>query len=126
MARILIVEDETDIAQLYCIVLEDRGHYVLGPYSDPREPIERAKELGELPIDMIILDERLGRLSGTAYLSVYRQSFPGAKIVLVSADPDAVAAGRSNGADSVLKKPVPLALLLEHVSQLLSETPAGG
>jgi DNA-binding response OmpR family regulator len=120
MAKILIIEDEVDLAELYRIVLGDRGHKVLGPFEDPREPLSLAEARAiNGDINLILLDERLGLLSGTSFIHRYRQAFPLAKIALVSADPDAVQEGRSRGADTVLKKPVPLGRLLEHLGLLL-------
>ena len=123
MARILIVEDETDLAELYRLILQDHGHTILGPYADPRDSLARPEEE---PIDLILLDERLGRLSGSAYMDQFRKAFPSAKIALVSADPEAIEEGISRGADSVLKKPVHLSQLLEHVLALLADAPASG
>jgi DNA-binding response OmpR family regulator len=122
MARILILEDESDLGELYRIVLGDLGHDVYGPFADPREPLWHAQG-GQ--IDLILLDERLGLLSGSAYIERFRSAFPSAKIALVSADPDAVDLGLGRGADSVLKKPVPIARLLEVIESLLTEAPNG-
>ncbi len=74
MARILIVEDEADIGELYRLALEAAGHAVVGVYADPGTPLN---ERGRLPApDLVILDERLGIHSGSEYLSKYRQAFP--------------------------------------------------
>ncbi|HLF92514.1 MAG TPA: response regulator [Planctomycetota bacterium] len=126
MARIMIVEDEADLGELYRIVLGEFGHEVHGPYADPREPLWHMQDLRDAgQIDLILLDERLGRLSGSAYIERFRSAFPGAKIVLVSADPEAVAHGQERGADSALKKPVPIARLLELIASLLMEASNG-
>ena len=126
MAKILILEDEADLGELYRIVLEDLGHTVAGPFADPRDPLEEGREHRlQGPIDLILLDERLGLLSGSTYIEQFRSVFPSAKIALVSADPDAVEHGQERGADLVLKKPVPLARLLECITTLLMETSNG-
>jgi len=116
MADILIIEDEADLAELYRLILEDRGHRVVGLHEDPQAAL-----LGSPPsVDLILLDERLGRLSGSAFMEQFRKAYPSAKIALVSADPVAVAEGRARGADLVLKKPVPLSQLLDRVAGLLT------
>ena len=126
MAKILILEDEADLGELYRIVLGDLGHTVVGPFADPRDPLGEAREHRlERPIDLVLLDERLGLLSGSTYIEEFRSVFPCAKIALVSADPEAIEQGQEKGADLVLKKPVPLARLLECIASLLMEASNG-
>lgn len=123
MSRILVVEDESDLAELYRLHLVERGHQVLGPFADPRDSLPPS---AAGPVDLILLDERLGLQSGTAYLGRYRRAYPGAKIFLVSADPDAVANAPSKGADGALKKPVPLGRILKEVGLLLAPGAGAG
>jgi len=57
MARILIFEDETDIAELYRLELEDRGHEVLGIHADPEEVLQPREGMLLLQNpDLILLD----------------------------------------------------------------------
>ena len=121
MARILIFEDETDIAELYRLELEDRGHQVLGIHADPDEVLQPKEGflLLQNP-DMILLDERLGSLSGVKYLKKLRKAFPAARVIVVSADPDALERGLHNGADGVAKKPVLLKRLAHDIEAVLS------
>jgi DNA-binding response OmpR family regulator len=118
MARILVVEDEADIGELYRLTLEADGHRVVGLFENPAEALTRAEELR--PLDLIILDERLGAHSGTAFVPKFRAAFPGARFLLVSADPDAVKEAESRGLDEGKRKPVRLAYLAENIRGLLS------
>ncbi|MBV8881710.1 MAG: response regulator, partial [Planctomycetaceae bacterium] len=70
--------------------------------------------------DLILLDERLGSLSGTRYLAQIRRAFPRARVFIVSADPDALERGLSDGADGVARKPVPLQRLVETIETVLA------
>jgi len=121
MAQILIFEDETDIAELYRLELEDRGHQVLGVYADPDEVLQPRKDLHlVLRPDLILLDERLGDLSGMKYLRKFRRAFPSARILIASADPDALEWGLKNGADGTALKPIPLKQLVKSVESILA------
>lgn len=124
MAQILIFEDETDIAELYRLELEDRGHEVLGIYADPDDVLEPRDDLHLVHRpDLILLDERLGALSGMKFLWKFRRAFPSARILMASADPDALEWGLKNGADAVAAKPFPLGRLSQSVESMLSRPP---
>jgi len=121
MARILIFEDEPDIAELYRQELEDRGHEVLGVHSDPDEVLQPMNGLLLIQNpDLILLDERLGSLSGVTYLKKLRKAFPAARVMVVSADPDALERGLTHGADGVAKKPVLLKRLAKDIEAVLA------
>jgi DNA-binding response OmpR family regulator len=117
MANILIVEDEGDIAELYRLFLQSEGHTVVGVYADPNEALGEAGR--RAAPDLVILDERLGGRSGSAYLPDFRAAFRGSKVLLVSADPDAVRDAERTGFDEGKRKPVTLRHLLENISGLL-------
>ena len=117
MAGILILEDEADLRELYRLSLEAAGHEILASTGDPEEPL-RLPAGGRVP-DLVILDERLGSSSGTAYLDRFRSAFPGARILLVSADPEAVRHALRSGVDEATRKPVTLRRLVENVDALL-------
>lgn len=115
LARILIVEDEIDQAELYRMALEHAGHEVVGAGGD----LDLALRAGEKP-DLIILDERLRGRSGTAFIPTLRKTYPAARILLVTADPDAAEAAPQHGADRGVRKPVPLAQLVMHIQEILA------
>ncbi|HVR86584.1 MAG TPA: response regulator [Planctomycetota bacterium] len=120
MANILIFEDEPDIAELYRLELEDRGHRVLGIHADPNDVLEPADGLQlVLSPDVILLDDRLGSLSGVKFLKKLRRVFPGARILMVSADPDALDRALSGGAHGIAKKPLLLKRLAREIESML-------
>jgi DNA-binding response OmpR family regulator len=120
MARILILEDEADIAELYRREFEDRGHQVLGIFDDPEDVLKPCDEAAGRPApELIVLDERLGSISGVKYLPQFRKAFPSARIVVVSADPDAVDWSLAHGADGAARKPVLLQRLAESIESVL-------
>ena len=121
MASILIVEDEPDIAELYRMFLEAASHQIVGIYADPIEALAQAGLKGAP--DLVILDERLGVLSGTSYLQSFRQIYRGSRLLLVSADSEAVSRAEEAGFDEAKRKPVTLKHLLENIAGLLSRPP---
>ena len=122
MARVMIIEDEPDLSELYRLVLDSDGHTIEGIFVDPIPALEARN--GSLHPDVIILDERLGLKSGIAHLRQLRTKYPEARILLASADPDALEAAVSGGVDSIRKKPFPLSELLNEIRHLSRQRPA--
>lgn len=117
MARVVVIEDNEDLAEVYRLALVSAGHEVLGVYDEP-EPALRGADPAR-PADLVLLDERLGGRSGSAFLAPLRQAHPGARFLLVSADPEAVAAAPRRGFDGARRKPLPILEILEKVRELL-------
>jgi DNA-binding response OmpR family regulator len=117
MALILIIEDEIDLAELYRLALEGAGHQILGIFDDPEEALFQA--VGRLDPEIIVLDERLRGRSGIAFLPSLRAAFPRARVLLASADPDAVEVAVVRCADAARKKPFPLGDLIGDIYTLI-------
>lgn len=124
MGRILILEDELDIAEMYQWILELDGHEVLGIFDNP-DQVRRA-QLASTP-DIIVLDERLSEgSSGTSFLPELRQRFPDAHIILATADPRVVQAKQELEVHEALLKPFSLERLSHQISRLLETEPSSG
>jgi DNA-binding response OmpR family regulator len=120
MAKILIVEDEPDIGELYRLSLEAAGHSIVAIYEDPAEPL---KDVLTLPApDLVIMDERMGVHTGSEYLTKYRVAFRNARILLVSADLDSVKEALARGFDKAKRKPITLRHLVENIADMLKES----
>jgi DNA-binding response OmpR family regulator len=117
MARILIIDDEIDLAELYRLVLEGAGHQILGIFDNPEEVL--SLPAGRLDPEIVVLDERLRGRSGMAFLPGLRAAFPRARILFASADPDAVEVSVLRCADAARKKPFPLGELLWDIQTLI-------
>jgi DNA-binding response OmpR family regulator len=114
MPKILILEDDPDIAELYRQCLVKAGYDVVGVGADIAGAMA-----GPSP-DVILLDERLGCLSGTRAIPDLRRAFPSARILLATADAAAVEGARASGADEVETKPFSLRRLVRGLSALLA------
>jgi DNA-binding NtrC family response regulator len=116
MARILILEDDSDLSELYRMTLQAEGHEVT-VFDDPGEALARAAA-SPAP-EVIVLDERLGALSGLEALPALKKAYPAARVLVATADPDAVESAVSKGGDRARKKPFAMKTLVDEVRKLL-------
>ena len=116
MSRILIIEDETDQAELFRMALEGAGMEVIGTTDDLRET--ETAPAGEP--DLVILDERLGGRSGVALIPRLRIAYPKTQMLILTADPDVAETAVERGADEGKMKPLPLVQLISSVRALLA------
>ena len=111
--RILVVEDEEDIAALVKLHLSDEGHDITC-CADGHEGLTQAL----LPHwDMMILDIRLPGVDGLAICRKVREANPHVPILMLtskSSEPDRVL-GLEIGADDYVTKPFSIAELMARV-----------
>ncbi len=126
--RILVVEDEQDMADLVARRLRREG-YLVEVARDGAEGLEKVRAD---PPDLAIIDIMLPRLSGTDLVTAMRQDPRTAPVPIImmtakSADADIVN-GLRLGADDYVTKPFSMAVLLARVAAVLRRTavPAGG
>ncbi len=113
MARILCVDDEANIANLKCAILEHAGHTAT-PATSAREAIELMENQ---EFDAVVTDWRLGSASGhSVVMAAHRSSTP---VVVVSGYiSDAYQAAKPL-ADLYLEKPANPEELVTIVNELL-------
>ena len=111
MARIVVIEDEADQAELYRMALEGAGHEVV--------LLDDLRNVGG-DVHAVILDERLGGRSGSALIPSIRGRWPVARILILTADPDVAEAAVEKGADEGRMKPIRLSQLVAGVEALLA------
>lgn len=120
MARILIVEDDPDIAANLAALLLSKGHQVTRA-ADGAEALDRARK--ELP-DVILLDVMLPRISGHDVCKILRAEPRTAKLKVImvtglgrGAD---VEAGLNAGPNDYLVKPFDTERLLKKIERVLA------
>lgn len=117
MARILIVEDEPDMARGLQFNLEARGFDVTMA-SNGEAGLEAVKE--QRP-DLVLLDVMLPKRDGYDVCRTLRKSHPDLPIVMLTAKgrEDDIVLGLKLGADDYVKKPFSVAELVARVETVL-------
>jgi len=117
--RILYIEDEKDMRNMFGLRLESEGYVVLYA-SDGEEGLAKAKS--EKP-DLILLDLMLPKLPGEEVCKAIRndEEIENIPIIMVSAkatDVDQMV-GKVMGADSYVTKPFEGKNLIEQIKELI-------
>lgn len=114
---VLVVDDDTDIAQLIRLQLESNGYHVLTASRGQRvlEIIEEDK------VDLIVLDRLLPDIDGIVLLDTLKADpstaeIPVIMLTIIEDDGDAIA----RGASAYLVKPVNEQLLLDQIEAVLT------
>lgn len=124
MSRVLVIEDNDDLAFGLCTNLEFEG-YDVAVAGDGREGLDRAVEQ---PPDLIVLDLMLPGLDGFRVLRELRQRDRATPVLVLTArgeEADKVRALRL-GADDYVTKPFGLLELLARVEALLRRAGLAG
>ena len=115
--RVIVIEDDHDVAMLTKTILERSGECVAMVIEDPRL-VEQ--NVAQFQPDVVVSDIELPGTTGLELIDTIRAVQPGTPIIMMTAHASldyAVRALRSQ-ADEFLSKPVPAALLVGHVTRL--------
>lgn len=121
MARILIIEDESQLRHMVEQLLTRAGHEVLSA-SDGRSGMDLYHE--QLP-DLVITDILMPEVDGLEIIRSLRREFPQLKIIAMSGGGETgklqyLPEAREFGADIALSKPFDPAVLTAEVERLLA------
>jgi DNA-binding NtrC family response regulator len=120
-ARVLVVDDNTQICEATERILKERG-YLVTTCSDSRRVIEL---LRHEPHACVLLDICMPDLEGTELLPIIKHSFPALPVIAVSAYNRADSGYYiSLGAFEFLPKPFDPPLLLASVERAIGGTPS--
>jgi two-component system, response regulator PdtaR len=115
--RIIVVDDDHGIRNMLQNILKIKGFEVSASFSDGAELVELIDEVDPKP-DVILLDERMPRMSGTEASQIIHERYPSISIVFVSADETAKERAKQTGAVAFLKKPVSVADLISLINSV--------
>jgi len=116
LARILIVEDEDAIIELYSQMLELFGHSIVGVARDGEAALQALRGSAPLP-DVIVLDHRMPRVTGLEVLGLLPSRASGIPIIFATADESVRSAAGERGAFAVLVKPFSMDRLVDQVAR---------
>ena len=118
--RVVVIEDDPDVAFFMKTVLEKRADAVVTAITDPSRALST---IAEFEPDLVLTDIEMPGISGLDLLKELRSQYPGMPVVVMTAHVSvdyAVAALRSQ-ADEFLTKPVASADLVSIVTRLAEE-----
>lgn len=119
MRRILLAEDDENIATIVSMCLEDEGYEVI----QRADGIEALKAIYDLKPLIVLLDLLLPRMSGYLILRALRENPATAElpVMVMSAksQKEDIQEAYDQGADDYLVKPFTPSELIEHVSRLI-------
>lgn len=115
--RIMIVEDDPLIRQLYEQILMNKGYQVIAVASDGDEAISTFRSLDEKP-DIIILDFRLPSKNGLEVSNEILAENNRTEILMISGDPTFDRKAIIGRGINFIQKPVQINQILREISVL--------
>ena len=120
MARILCVEDDSDLLKLYSKLIRDCGHEVVPENNVP----DAMRRLQQGRLQVLITDWTLGKQDATPLIATARKmKIP---VMVISGSPDGFAESFSNQADLYLEKPIGTKEFFGFIRDLLVAAPLAG
>lgn len=116
---VAIIDDEKDIADLYCRICASRGLRVSFVAYNGAEAVEMLKRTG-CP-DVLLIDHRMPAMTGLEAMRRMLEIEPGARFIVLSADDDIHEDAIRAGAKAFLKKPACLGEIHRILAQVLGE-----
>lgn len=118
--RVLVVDDDPDVALYTRTVLERRGGFVVQAIEDPRSA---RRVVGEFHPDVVVTDIEMPGMTGLELLAILRADQPDLPVIVMTAHVSvdyAVSALRSQ-ADEFLTKPINSTQLISVVTRLADQ-----
>jgi len=115
--KVFVVEDETDLLDLYIEILELEGHEVLCSARNGEDAVESFRNMQERP-DVILMDHRMPIKNGLEAAKEILSIDPGAKVIFASADQSVEEDAKNIGAVRFMKKPFDIASLLDSIESI--------
>ena len=114
--RILVVDDEESVAELFATVVRSEGDDALVALSGA----EALRLLSATTVDGVFLDLAMPDMDGLVVLAQIRERYPTVPVMILSghANDDHEREAMALGAVAVVRKPAQLTALMEAVSRL--------
>lgn len=120
--RVLVVDDDDTIRELVTMALEDEGYAT----ATARHGQEALTLIGQMPVDLILLDMRMPVMDGSEFARAYHAGpGPHAPIIVLTAGRNAAEVSAQTQASGFLAKPFELSELLALVAKATNGRRAG-
>ena len=116
--HILVVDDEPQIRDLFCIYLRKHGFDV----STTTASEDTLRVVETQPIDLIVLDINLDNEDGLRLLKKIKAAKPSVRVVMLTGMgfvEDLIIDAQKNGADGYVSKALPMDELLREIERVL-------
>ena len=116
--RILVVDDSTDMREMWCLWLEGQGFRVL----EAENGADALRQIGRSPPDLVLLDVMMPVMDGLETLKRLRanEATSAMPVIMLSAQGEMAAMrARELGSDVFVAKPVMPDELMKHIRALL-------
>lgn len=110
------MDDELYIQELYENMLPMAGHEIVGKAANGQEAVEAYVLLAPRP-DLVIMDHRMPLMNGLDACRAILEADPGARILMISADPSVRPHAAKIGVAAFLEKPFAMDVLLRMVTK---------
>jgi two-component system chemotaxis response regulator CheY len=118
MGKIMIVEDDVYLSELYRMVLEHAGFEIIGSASNGVKALALL-ENGKVKPDLVIMDYRMPVKNGLETAREMRAKKVGSLIILATADHAVVEGLKSNDVDEVMEKPFTMEVLITAAKRMV-------
>jgi two-component system chemotaxis response regulator CheY len=116
---VYLADDDPDMRALLRLTLRSAGYEVVGEGGNGETVLEDCRQLRP---QILLLDINMPGLGGLEVLDQVRKDLPGAKVIMISADPTLgrVTDALRKGAHGFVVKPFNAAKLLDDIGQALA------
>jgi CheY-like chemotaxis protein len=108
--RILVVDDDPNMVQTLCDILEMRGWETTRAFNG----LEAVQHAAAKNVDVVLMDVKMPQMNGVEALQRMKQANPAIRIVLMTAyaAPDLLAQAEEAGVVRIMRKPIDLPAVL--------------
>jgi DNA-binding NtrC family response regulator len=104
--RILVVDDDANMVQTLCDILEMRGWETVRAFNG----LEAVKQAADTKVNVVLMDVKMPQMNGVEALQQMKKANPAIRIILMTAyaAPDLLAQAEEAGVVRIMRKPIDL------------------
>jgi two-component system OmpR family response regulator len=117
MAKVLVIDDDEELCDLWAVLIQDQGHAA----ATASDGVTALQVYDRLRPDLVITDIDLPGLDGLGVIARLRAARPDVRIIAMSGSAQRLQSARSVGVSIALRKPVSTAEMVAAISWTLRE-----